>query len=366
MQQQVRGLVMSIPFWVSTDAPYCRPDESVRDAMRKMNRWDCELLPVCDDDRILLGSISMRAVCLHANASGKRLSGMRVAEALEAETTACITDDRAPEVMRRMSEARQWCLPMVDHNHALIGMVRFRTLQRAAEGGANVIRLDTADDFDEMPLLSEVGFGGWRVSKASKELRSPAGDRRHLTRAEFRLLVVLAERAGSVLRRDVLMHDVCNREWDPSDRYIDVLVGNLRKKFGERASTARVILTIKNEGYLFTLQVQSPSGRSATASAQRKRRTEPLALAQRVAKQGELAEDQLLPPTLDDVDGLYQEQGETAAQTFCIERRIIASICMNCSRLFRVVDSQGTSGGLSHGWCSTNCARIGSATASAG
>jgi len=38
-------------------------------------------------------------------------------------------------------------------------------------------------------------------------------------------------------------------------RYIDVLVGQLRKKLGERAATAKIITTIHGTGYLFTPEV---------------------------------------------------------------------------------------------------------------
>jgi DNA-binding response OmpR family regulator len=55
--------------------------------------------------------------------------------------------------------------------------------------------------------------------------------------------------------RDQLMTRIRNREWFPDDRYIDVLVGQLRKKLGERASNAKLIATIHGTGYLFTPEV---------------------------------------------------------------------------------------------------------------
>jgi two-component system torCAD operon response regulator TorR len=63
------------------------------------------------------------------------------------------------------------------------------------------------------------------------------------------------ERAGEPMDRDQLMTRIRNREWFPDDRYIDVLVGQLRKKLGERASNAKLIATIHGTGYLFTPEV---------------------------------------------------------------------------------------------------------------
>jgi DNA-binding response OmpR family regulator len=51
------------------------------------------------------------------------------------------------------------------------------------------------------------------------------------------------------------MNRIRNREWFPDDRYIDVLVGQLRKKLGERAANAKIIATIHGTGYLFTPEV---------------------------------------------------------------------------------------------------------------
>ena len=43
--------------------------------------------------------------------------------------------------------------------------------------------------------------------------------------------------------------------WLIENRYIDVLVGQLRKKLDERAANAKIITTIHGTGYLFTPEV---------------------------------------------------------------------------------------------------------------
>ena len=342
---------MSLPVWVRTDAPYCRPDESVREAMRKMSQWDCESLPVCDGDRKLLGTISMRAVCRYADATGRRVAGIRVGEALEPDTSTCVADDGPRDVMSRMSESRQWCLPMIDGSKALIGTVRYRLLQRVVEGDPDTLRIVPPGAGDEARLASESDFRGWTLGVASMELVSPTGERRHLSRSELKLLLLLAQNAGTVMKRDALTHRVCNRTWDSSDRYIDVLIGNLRGKFGERASGARVILTVQNEGYLFTLRVpENPANPANPATPE----------------DAVVGRNSALTVDLDDVRRVYETAGEIGAQDLCAENRVIASVCMSCSRVFRIVDSQGAPGGLSHGWCSTRCAELGIARANAG
>ena len=98
-------------------------------------------------------------------------------------------------------------------------------------------------------------FDGWTLDLNKRELTSPDGNKETLSAGEYQLLLAFMERAGEVMNRDQLMNRIRNREWFPDDRYIDVLVGQLRKKLGERAATARFITTIHGTGYLFTPEV---------------------------------------------------------------------------------------------------------------
>ncbi len=98
-------------------------------------------------------------------------------------------------------------------------------------------------------------FEGWTLDLNKRELTSPEGTETQLSAGEYQLLLAFMERAGEVMNRDQLMNRIRNREWFPDDRYIDVLVGQLRKKLGERAANAKIIATIHGTGYLFTPEV---------------------------------------------------------------------------------------------------------------
>jgi DNA-binding response OmpR family regulator len=98
-------------------------------------------------------------------------------------------------------------------------------------------------------------FDGWRLDLNKRELTSPEESHIQLSAGEYQLLLAFMEQAGEVMNRDQLMNRIRNREWFPDDRYIDVLVGQLRKKLGERASDAKIIATIHGTGYLFTPEV---------------------------------------------------------------------------------------------------------------
>jgi two-component system response regulator CpxR len=70
-----------------------------------------------------------------------------------------------------------------------------------------------------------------------------------VTTAEYDLLEVLVQRAGTVVPRDELARLVLGRRLSAYDRAIDMHISNLRKKLGEGPHGER-IKTVRNAGYI--------------------------------------------------------------------------------------------------------------------
>lgn len=100
-------------------------------------------------------------------------------------------------------------------------------------------------------VKTQFRFGDWLFDMPKRVLRSPTAGTATLTRQETAVLQALVAHAGQVLSRDQLM-DAVNREWNPTDRTIDVLIGRLRRKIEADPATPELIVTIYGEGYLFT------------------------------------------------------------------------------------------------------------------
>ena len=98
-------------------------------------------------------------------------------------------------------------------------------------------------------------FEGWTLDLNRRELTTPGGEQQSLSAGEFHLLLALVEGAGEVMTRDQLMNRVRNREWYPDDRYIDVLVGQVRRKLRQYDHETTFISTIHGTGYLFAPSV---------------------------------------------------------------------------------------------------------------
>ncbi|HET6725283.1 MAG TPA: response regulator [Gammaproteobacteria bacterium] len=108
----------------------------------------------------------------------------------------------------------------------------------------------------EMP---DVCFNGWRLEPGKRLLHDPAGAVTRLTEAEYQLLATLVDNAGQTLSRDRLLARLNGRDWSPTDRSVDVLLGRLRKKLGEDPTNPRLIVTVRGSGYQFTAGVTRES-----------------------------------------------------------------------------------------------------------
>jgi len=97
-------------------------------------------------------------------------------------------------------------------------------------------------------------FNGWRLDLNTRELKSPGGRQIHLSSGEYLLLLMLIDNAG-VMTREQLMRRVFNRHWHPDDRYIDVVVAQIRKKFCESDAETTFIRTVRGAGYVFVPKV---------------------------------------------------------------------------------------------------------------
>lgn len=98
-------------------------------------------------------------------------------------------------------------------------------------------------------------FADWIFDLTAYELTSPSGEPVTLTSYEYKLLSALVLSSNRVLKRDHLMDLIAEREWNPDDRSIDVLVGKLRKKLETNPGDPTLIKTIRSTGYKFTAQV---------------------------------------------------------------------------------------------------------------
>ncbi|MCC8982142.1 winged helix-turn-helix domain-containing protein [Bradyrhizobium acaciae] len=111
-------------------------------------------------------------------------------------------------------------------------------------------------------------FEGFTLDAAARTCVDAQGQDVTLTRAEFSLLLALAQSPGRVLSRDELTRVVTGRGAEPEDRSVDVLISRLRRKIEPDPKAPRFIVTVPGEGYRFSVKPQAVGTQDQAAAAQ--------------------------------------------------------------------------------------------------
>jgi two-component system OmpR family response regulator len=126
-------------------------------------------------------------------------------------------------------------------------LARIRAVLRRAEG---------ATEAEGTASAATYRFAGWTLETARRRLLSPTGIEVPLTGGEYELLACLADRAGRVLTREMLMDLLHGRATGPYDRAIDVAVSRVRRKLDDDAKNPGLIKTVRGGGYVLAADVE--------------------------------------------------------------------------------------------------------------
>ncbi|MNR84371.1 Transcriptional regulatory protein OmpR [compost metagenome] len=100
-----------------------------------------------------------------------------------------------------------------------------------------------------------VNFAGWRLDTRARQLLSPDSVVISLAGSDYRVLRLLLQHAHHTLTRDYLIEQTFGKERDAFDRAIDICISRLRQHLEENARNPRIIRTVRNQGYVLTVDV---------------------------------------------------------------------------------------------------------------
>ena len=114
-----------------------------------------------------------------------------------------------------------------------------------------VLRRSRVDPESPADKPKQFAFDRWMLKVEARELVRDDGVAVPLSTGEFNLLIVMVERAGRVLTRDILLDLARGRAAGAFDRSIDTQVSRLRKKLEHDPADPKIIQTVWGGGYLF-------------------------------------------------------------------------------------------------------------------
>jgi two-component system OmpR family response regulator len=106
-------------------------------------------------------------------------------------------------------------------------------------------------------------FAGWRYEADRRHLTSESGGRSALTGSEAQLLITLLEHANSVISREAMFEALERTASSPFDRTVDVLVSRVRRKIEDNPRDPKILLTVRNTGYMLNAEVEKTNNSAA-------------------------------------------------------------------------------------------------------
>lgn len=107
-----------------------------------------------------------------------------------------------------------------------------------------------------MPVIT---LGDLEIDTRANRVRLE-GQALTLTTKEYAVIEYLAHNAGQIVSRQALSEQVWNAEYDPFSNVIEVYINRLRRHIS-RVSAAKLIQTIRGEGYMLQLDAAAPAAR---------------------------------------------------------------------------------------------------------
>jgi DNA-binding response OmpR family regulator len=130
-------------------------------------------------------------------------------------------------------------------------LARVRSVMRRLQKGNEATKAVSTTPLDS----GIVSFAEWRLDCGARHLSNNAGEPVSLTSSEFSLLRCFVSNPQRVMTRDRLMEFVYQRDYEPYDRSIDVLITRLRRKLEVEPKLPTLIKTVRGSGYLFAAEV---------------------------------------------------------------------------------------------------------------
>lgn len=105
------------------DTKTCRPNQSLLDAARLMRQVNCGAVPIVDENKKVLGILTDRDICLCSADRDRKLSDIRISEAMTPKAYSCHPNDTLDNALETMREHQVRRVPIVDDKGVLKGIV---------------------------------------------------------------------------------------------------------------------------------------------------------------------------------------------------------------------------------------------------
>jgi len=105
------------------EVAYLTPDSSVEECAKMMCNKHIGCIPVCDNNKTIVGIVTDRDVILRTIACNKDIKSTPISDIMTCKVCSCLEDEEVNEAEKKMSEEQIRRLPVVDKNNKIIGII---------------------------------------------------------------------------------------------------------------------------------------------------------------------------------------------------------------------------------------------------
>ena len=114
---------MKVNEFMSKDVCFVKPDCKVYDAARIMCENHIGCIPVCDDEKHVVGLITDRDIVIRSIACDKDTKTTKVSDIMTCNVCTCGCEGSITEVQNTMARNQIRRLPVVDDNNKMVGVI---------------------------------------------------------------------------------------------------------------------------------------------------------------------------------------------------------------------------------------------------
>ena len=126
------------------DVQFVSPRDTVEDAAMRMKDHDIGFLPVCDQSRKVLGTLTDRDIAIRLVA-GKKPASTFVEEIMTDEVIACLPEDDVQDAQLAMAENHKSRILCCDRDGRLLGVISLSDIAQHAQDTASETLRDVTE-----------------------------------------------------------------------------------------------------------------------------------------------------------------------------------------------------------------------------
>lgn len=121
------------------EVAYLTPESTVADCAKLMCNKHVGCIPVCDNNKTVVGLVTDRDIILRSIACDKDINTTPISDIMTCQICSCGPEEEVNEAEKKMSNEQIRRLPVVDENNKIIGIITLADLCSNKNINSNVI-----------------------------------------------------------------------------------------------------------------------------------------------------------------------------------------------------------------------------------